>query len=572
MNGINKEAERKRLLLLLFTGILFSVSWILTTDNGFLFDDYSNILMAKNQSYAEIFTFFPVQRYNDRCLAVMFVKLLYDIFGLNIQAYHFAFVGIHYVNVIIVYKILREYVLKEGPSKEYSAIIGAGIFGIYPISLMAVSWVSAEYEMVCSFFYVLCMYFYLKYKHNDKYNNFYGALCILCFYCALRSKEMAIVLPVLGILYELKESIENKKIKFSNVLKIALVIMLIFAGILFSKKEVSDLPTDSPYYQDYSLGAMITSAIRYLFLYFDLENSAFAYDGVNIWGCMGAVLVVLLVVYGIVVLVRYKQMGVICGILMIGVSLAPVLQLVNMQHRLYLYIPSIFIGITIAVWLQEFFEGRLKKHANVITVGIILGLVLVNYAPGVVTLKSTWITYCDEDKESIKSLMKQETLPVECKVYVKGASEGYNIFSYGPGNSVKLFQDNPTIEVELVDEFPKNVENPYVFWEFENGRIVEVKRDAAPPKINVTGVYPQEVIVDDEKEYTDISITCENIDQNMVICIDGVEYDTVVGEEFISTSVSNDYIKEVNEIKVKVINSYNAGESDTYTVGIVKER
>lgn len=567
---MNKLIKNKHLLFLLFAGVLFSVGWVLSKDNGFIFDDYSNIFMAKNQTYAEIFSFFPSQRYNDRCIAVMFVKLLYDIFGLNIQAYHFIYVGIHLMNTYIVYIIIRDFILNESQIKSACAVIGSAVFGIYPVSLMAVSWVSAEYEMVCCLFYLLSILFYLKYRNEKQYNSFYGFAAILCFYLALRSKEMAIVLPILAVNYELKSSFEYKKLKITNVTKAALLIMVVFLSVLFGKTDVSDLTPDEPYYQDYSLFAMMTSAVKYLILYFDLGNSSFTYSGLGIYGFIGILFVVFIAVYSIVIFISKRNVNLLCVLVMLGISIAPVLQLVNMQHRLYLYIPSIFIGIVFALLAEGMLKSRKSGISTAVTMIVIITLAFMNYAPGIVELKSVWYTYCDEDKLGIRGILAQEELPVQCQVYIKGADEGYNVFSYGPGNSIRLFMDNSTINVELVNKFPEDVEAPYVFWEYKQGKVREVKRDATPPKIAVTGVYPAEIAIDRKKEMTDISVTCEELDKNMIIYINGEMVDTIIGADFISASIPNEYLEECQELEIKIINSFNNGESDAYRIPILK--
>lgn len=472
--------KRRLLFTSLAIGVLMSVYWILSKNNALIFDDYSNIFLAKNNSYEELFRFFPEKRYNDRCIAVIFIKLLYDIFGLNAQGYHFVFVLLHCFNVALVYKIIAILMIDQNrENKLICSCTGAAVFGIYPISLMAVSWISAEYEMVCSVFYLLCIFFYLKSKRDQKYRGFYSLACILMFYLALRSKEMAIVLPVIFCIYELGIYF-NKKEKIQNIklLILLLAIMCVFGGILFSKTDVSSLPEDNPYFQNYSFVGMLKSAVQYLLLYFDLNNPNFTYTDPSLSSWFGLILVVLIILYGIISLIRRRTISILLSICLIGVSLAPVLPLVNFRHRLYLYIPSIFVGITIAYVVMEIIQNKKQyETAFSATILFIILLILTNCAPGVQNLRKAWLEYCSNDMVDREQILKQKTLVDGCNVYIKGATNGYNIFFYGPGNSIRLFLNADNINVILVDEFPEEPELPYVLWEYEQGSLKEFDRD-----------------------------------------------------------------------------------------------
>lgn len=550
----NLKKRKIKLFILLFLCIFVSVSWMVSKNNTFIFDDYSNILMAKTHSYSQIFKFLPSQRYNDRCIAVMFVKLLYDMFGLNIQSYHIVYAILHYVNVILVYRIIT--LLMHDSDEETRlncGIIGAGIFGVYPISLMAVSWVSAEYEMICSLFYLLCIVFYLKQRTQNKYRCFYSICCILSFYLAIRSKEMAIVLPIIIILYEIASYIKSKKLDIPKVLIFLCICMIVFAIILFSKSDVSDLLPNHPYYQDYNPISMLKIAFCYLLLYFDLANFGFDFITPSLSSYIGAAFTVVIVVYGIYIWIRKKEVSIIFSIIAVGVALAPVLQLTNLQHRLYLYIPSVFIGITLAFLLKELtLNLKSKKNALIIVVMAVMAMMLVNFAPGVVRYKQMWLQYCENDRKEIKQLLQKDYLVDNSNVYVKGANEGYNIFYYGPGNSVKLFGGNENINIILADDFPDDPQTPYALWEYQNGKIIEIGRDSSPKPILLLEVFPNVIDLKGYDNEFNLSVTCEEINDNMVIIINEHELTTVVGKEFLAASVNIEEIDGEQKLAVKV--------------------
>ena len=158
--------------------------------------------------------------------------------------------------------------------------------------------------------------------------------------------------------------------------------------------------------------------------------------------------------------------------------------------------------------------------------------------------------------------------PVEgSHIYVKGAEGEYNIYFYGPGNSIKLLFDEPSYDISLVNEFPDNPEIPYVLWEFENGITKEVFRDSTQPQDlvpNILSVYPSEIIKSTENEKIFIGVVPEHIFDELAVLIDGKEYPTTIGEQFISVAISKEDLKDT--IKVQLLNKENMTKSKSTTI------
>ena len=456
-----------------------SVFWMVGFENTFTFDDFTNILRVTDASYGELFRLFPQATYNDRSMGDVLVKALYTLFGLEPQGYHVVFVAIHFFNCYLIYKIMKIVLFDKYQEKAYlGAVIATGVFGIYPVSLMAPSWIAAEFDVICMPLYLLAIYCFLQYIAKEKKNLWYAAGVIICYYLALRSKEMAITLPVLFVMYELyRKWTKDRTYKVSKLSWVTVVIMILYFGMIISGEKLPDMNENHPYYQSFNPIDMLIVAIKYLFFYFDWGTGNFSFIEFSKNSVVGVVLFIGIVIYSVFKCIKDKEFGLILSIICIGIALAPVLPMVNTQHRLYFYMPSMYIGLMFALVLLELFAKCSDKILYYIAISFVVLIYLCNFLPGPVAYKNMWLHFCKKDAFAIEYIKEIEAPPKGSTVYVKGASEGYNVFFYGPGNSLRLFWDDKELKVELVDTFPEDIDENYIFLEYTtDGRVLEVQR------------------------------------------------------------------------------------------------
>lgn len=100
--------ERKKMSLsILFAFSLLSVFWMMSAQNSFCFDDISLLLKVSTSSYEEIFSFWPHTAYADRPVGVMFIKFLYEVFGLDYGCFHAVFVVLHLCNTFLTFVVVK---------------------------------------------------------------------------------------------------------------------------------------------------------------------------------------------------------------------------------------------------------------------------------------------------------------------------------------------------------------------------------------------------------------------------------------------------------------------------------
>ncbi|MDR7814994.1 ArnT family glycosyltransferase [Lacrimispora sp.] len=562
--------KTKFLLIMLFLFSILSTLWMLDLKNSFTFDDFTTLYNARFNSFEELFNVLPTRTYNDRPIGLMFIKSLNILFGLNFQAYHIIFAFIHYFNIFLIYKIaciLFDSIV--GEEKKYLSIIAASVFGIYPLSIMSVSWISAVYDLLCCLFVLLSIVFYLKARASERYEHNYAIISLVCFYLSIRTKEMSLTLPLILGIYEIWLALKMKtKLKINWYLMVSIIIMFLFVFLLFGG-GIEDIGPDNPYYQDFGVFNLLRNAVKYLFLYFDWSNAEFIFHKYSAGAIIGVLFFVVLFLYALYLAIKKRDYSIIFLIFCIGISLSVVLTMVNMQHRLYLYIPSIFIGITISTFICKILKTKMK-YLWEISLVIILGLYLINFMPGMIGYKLQWLNFCYNDAQGLKQLERIEKPVDQSSIYVKGAKDTYNIFYYGPGNSLRILFDDPSINVFLVEEFPEEPVKPYVLLKYNNDNIIEVERDMNIPAIEIESVYPEQI--NGETDYNEdgtlnLAIVSNIINDNLKIVINGTELNTTIGTDFISTVVPQALLD--NEYwNIQVYDTKDARLSDAVTLKI----
>jgi hypothetical protein len=137
----------------------------------------------------------------------------YALWGLDPRGHHLTSVLFHCLNTFLVaLLVIRLAGLGGGggglPSVPGKKIIAAGVltallFGIHPLHVESVAWVSERKDVLSALFYLLAVIAYLNYAESRRQSRpfFYGASLIL-FIMALMSKPMAVTLPLVLIILD----------------------------------------------------------------------------------------------------------------------------------------------------------------------------------------------------------------------------------------------------------------------------------------------------------------------------------------------------------------------------------
>ncbi|MBF0330082.1 MAG: hypothetical protein HQL10_13070 [Nitrospirae bacterium] len=187
----------------------------------------------------------------------------YRIWGLNPFGHHLTSILLHGINTYLVSLLCINLLnfrnstltasseIQKGWILSDRGIIVAGcitglLFGIHPLHVESVAWVSERKDLLCAFFYLLSLICYSAYAREaliDKDRNWLTdkryLLSLLFFVCALFSKPMAVTLPVILLLLDWypfeRFNYSNLKNLFYEKLLFALFSLYVSVTVLFAQ-------------------------------------------------------------------------------------------------------------------------------------------------------------------------------------------------------------------------------------------------------------------------------------------------------------------------------------------------
>lgn len=318
----------------------------------------------------------------------------YAIWEFNPFGYHLTNVIMHIINVLLFYALLLLMFEKfKSPYKDYIILIAALIFAVHPIHTEVVAWVSGRTDgLACTFFFASFIY-YLKYSKGPSNKNL--ALALFFYLLSLFSKEMAITLPAVIILYDM---IINRS-EFKGLLKKRYVIYgsLIMISGLFMLLRWYALRTVVPrmtYYYFYEKDTITTilTMLQTVPLYFRLSIAPYGmlyhYSGympdissIMEFRALYAIAFIVIMVGAAVYFIK-KAPYVAYAILIFFVTLLPVMNIVptmNFMADRFLYIPSMFLSIIIAAVLFRYFTKKTYNLVMGLTAIVLMLFVYMTY-------------------------------------------------------------------------------------------------------------------------------------------------------------------------------------------------
>ena len=176
----------------------------------------------------------------------------YALWGLNPLGHHLSSVLLHGINTFLVV-VLAARLLEIGAAlrppagpaggssfpDERTTLIAAGVtgllFGVHPLHVESVAWVSERKDLLCALFFLLSVGAYLSYasdKSHRSYKTYF--LSLLLFLLALMSKPMAVTLPAVLLLldwYPLGRISSKKDAAGALLEKLPFVVLSIFASV-----------------------------------------------------------------------------------------------------------------------------------------------------------------------------------------------------------------------------------------------------------------------------------------------------------------------------------------------------
>ena len=191
--------------------LLASLPYLNALANGFVYDDRDQVLenpyIHSFRYIGKIFgstvwTFQGAQGVTNyyRPLMTFAYLVSYKIFGRIPFGFHLLNLVLHICVVLLLF-IVTERLFQN----RLLSLIAAGLFALHPIHTESVAWIAAITDLELSLFFLLTFLLYLQLPDTPPQNRRYWpsyAFMLLAYCLALLSKEQALVLPALAIIYE----------------------------------------------------------------------------------------------------------------------------------------------------------------------------------------------------------------------------------------------------------------------------------------------------------------------------------------------------------------------------------
>ena len=337
-------------------------------------DDPAYVLnnsLVKDLSSAGIYNMFsaPEQVGLYHPFTLVSLAIDYHFWGENAFGFHLTNIIIHLLNVALVFALLKH--LK---ASQLVAFLGALLFGMHPMHVESVAWISARKDVLYTLFFLISLIVYLRYLNREaKMKYFLYFLALFSFTLSLLSKSLSFTLPLILFLIDY---LMKRKFDLRLVLeKIPFVILAIFALYMAKQgQESSDSIVEgvgfdkSVFMASYNVvGYGIKSIVPVHLSAFHPMQIASGFDLSALFYI--SIVPVLALIY---FLYRWSKSSPILffGITFYLISLAPVSQLIPFGKAIsserYTYVPYIGLVFLIAVGIEKILTKYSKSRVAIL--------------------------------------------------------------------------------------------------------------------------------------------------------------------------------------------------------------
>ncbi|MEI7905358.1 MAG: tetratricopeptide repeat protein [Candidatus Firestonebacteria bacterium] len=289
-------------------------------------------------------------------LTMLSYAIEHSIFGNSQGVYHTTNILLHLLNCFLVFRLI--YLLS---GKLYVAFAVALLFGIHPLRVESVAWISERKDVLYAFFYLFALLQYFHYRVSG--GKKYFLLFAFSFLFSLLSKGSAVTLPFAALLLDffLEGKFEKKRL-ISMLPFAAISILFTITGILAQATSGAITQENTGFLKNLAYGV---SGIGFYLEKLLVPNNLSNLYTRNI-SVSNLIFLVLFSAAAFFAVIR-KSKIMLFGILFFLVTIIPSLQFVPLGEGVhadrYSYIPSIGLFFIAIVLADKFYEYSGKRAA-----------------------------------------------------------------------------------------------------------------------------------------------------------------------------------------------------------------
>ena len=325
--------------------------------------------------------------------------------GFEPFGFHLNNLLLHLANTALVFFIIKDFI---GQKKWQIAAITAVLFGIHPMHVESVAWISEIKDVLYGFFYLAALLAYVRYQNTE--NKKYVVAAFILFGLSMLAKAQGVTLPVLFVLMDLYKQRGFSLPYFSNgdlldeapnsnqghfrlsvfIEKIPFFALSVFFGLLAIKAQEAEAAInpnfegiDTLFYGSYG----ILHYIQQLFLPIGLSG-AHPYPSNPVFEPLPGYFKLLpfgVIILGIVTwFFGKKNKDIWFGVLFFLITISIVLKLVPVGDTIvaerYTYIPYIGLFFVLGSFVHRLSQNqKLKQPLQYLTVGVVLLLSVITW-------------------------------------------------------------------------------------------------------------------------------------------------------------------------------------------------
>ena len=374
-------------LIGIYLFIILGIVYFGSVSNFFVADDFTWLKWAASSKTIDIIHYFTnAGGFFYRPLDKLLIFIIFTFSAFKPEGFHIVMLLIHLIIALVVYKLLFKLF-----KRHFFAFFGAVIFLVSPSHGEITYWIATVSNLLSGVFIVGGLYAWMKFREKKSYIQ-YG-LSIICFALALLSYEIAVMYPLLLVLFDifyLKPKKEKKRI-YEYV---PYILLLSLYAVVRAKVNVAPIGGDYAYSIPHFIPNFFGNLFGYIGLFISGESFLPFYtalrDGLRAYWLPMIVVVVAAVAVIAIILARYKKVftgliaeeknyHILFGLAFAIIALLPFLGLGNISER-YIYVASIGFAISTVGILAAIYDGLKKKYPRkaAFVICTVLAVILVS--------------------------------------------------------------------------------------------------------------------------------------------------------------------------------------------------
>jgi protein O-mannosyl-transferase len=163
-------------------------------DSDYVYRNYHIFSGFTSASLHWAFTSFQAANWHP--LTWLSLMLDYQFYGLKPAGYHLTNVVFHVLNTLLLL-----FALRAMTGTVWRSALVAALFGLHPLHVESVAWVSERKDVLCAFFMFITLLFYTSFARRKHWGHYFAALFF--FAVGLLAKPMIVTLPFVLLLLDI---------------------------------------------------------------------------------------------------------------------------------------------------------------------------------------------------------------------------------------------------------------------------------------------------------------------------------------------------------------------------------